>query len=341
MNTFPETEPVYVAPDHEARAAEFLASYGPHHAFDMMALAALIARTEVNMLRLTQGGNHPPAEAVILPEKLVDAEKLPAVLAGNYGPLAKRSAELSAAAARWLEKFAVAKPEDWPAGKSWPTRYALTNDTDNNRTSDFLRQLGAFAGGRTDASGEVHEARVRVTAPLDAAKKAATAWFDGLRSGLRDSMRVMESTQTAYLLQKAAEARREREAAVRVAQEEARRAAEAARELQGDEDAVAHALHKEEVAEVVAARVAAPIQDSIRSTSAGGVTTSLRTVWKFNVAPGGIMALAKAVVVGEIGVDVLTTNDSVINAIVKAGRREIPGLEIYSESSSTRTGARG
>ena len=278
------------------------------------------------------GHNLPPID----PEKLVDAESLPAILEANYGPLIRRSAEIEAACDRWMQMFLAPRPADWPEGKSWPEMHDLSDDQENTKTADFLRQIAAFAGGRTPSSGEVYDARRAVTDPLQRASKVASAWFDALRDRIREAAGKMDDAQTRYLLRKAKEAQREHERIAEVARVEAGVALKAAREAHGADDETAAAIQAAEAAERAERSAAAPMTDLVRTTSAGGTTTTLRTVWKFRVTD--IAALVKAAAEGKVAAEFLTVNEPMILASIRGGRRECPGLEIYSESSASRSG---
>lgn len=323
--------------EHLTLAQNFLDHHGvPPGAADE-ALAQLLGEVELSAVsRMGIGGNSPPAEARILPERLIDVDALPALLSANYGPLIERGRELEAGAERWIAQHAVPAPEGWPAGKPWPVQVIITDDADNNWTADFLRQIATYAGGRSAASGEVDEVRQKIKrAPFDACK-VIDATCNGWREPIRAHAVLMDNAQTAYLRKKADDARRE---AQRLADIKAAEAAAALAALQtsgGDEEAMAHAIRTEEAAVVAERHAEAPRTELARTTSAHGTTISLRANWTFRVSD--FAALVKAVAEGKAPIDFLTTNDSVIRATIKAGRRECAGLEIINDERAARTG---
>lgn len=291
--------------------------------------------TDVPHADIGIGHNQPPA--TIDPEKLVDLDGLPALLAANYGPLTARGAELQAGVDRWLVKFIAPRPADWPADKAWPVRYVIGSDAENSKTSEFLQMLAKYAGGKTAASGEVHEARRKITDNLNAAVDKTTGFFEAMRGSIRTAMRVMENAQLGYMTEKAEAARRERERIAEAARVEADRALAAARAAQTD-DAIAEAVKAEDVVAVAERAAEAPRVDLVRQTSTAGVTTTLRSNWKFRVVD--IAALAKAVADGKAPAMFLAPNDSVINAAIKgtSGMRACAGLEIYDDATVSRRG---
>lgn len=289
-----------------------------------------------------EGHNNPPSP--IDPEKLIDPDALPALLEENYPALIERGKELQAAIERWKGLFLLPRPEGWPAGKAWPEQYALPDDAANNKTSDFLRQLGSFAGGPLDsqsrppARGEVNEAREKVKrAPFDACR-VIDGWFNGLRADICAAASVMDRAQTVYLRKKVEDERIERERLAAVEAERARQAAEEAKASGGDEEKVVEAIRAEETADNAARAAQAPRADLARSTSAAGTTTGLRSNWTVEVVD--LAALIKAVAEGKAPSNFLMENMSVMKATVKAekGARQYPGLRVIDDAKASRTG---
>ena len=310
------------------------------------------------------GHNNPP----VTPENLIDVDALPALLAENYGLLVGRQGELQAAVERWKALHLIPRRDDWPEGKAWPTLYKITAEADSNRTSDFLRHIAAFAGGRTPSSGEVDEARQKVKrAPWDACK-VIDAWFNDLRGSLRADMELIDKAQTLFLQEKQAAEHRERHRVSEAAAEAARQAQAAAMAAKGADEETAAAIIAEEQAAVAQRRAAAPPQDMVRSTSQGGTTTTLRSNWKWQLTsktdlllsaagPAVFMALLdipeiagdpklqrkirdKLVSDNPVPLDWITTADSQITAALRSasGRRQVPGLEIFDDARAARTG---
>lgn len=295
-----------------------------------------LAQAEARGARGAIGGNNPPSP--LLPEKLIDPEALPELFAANYGPLVQRGEELSAGLGRWKEKHLVPKPADWPEGKAWPARYAIPDDADNGRTSNFVRLLTGYAGGKSPASGEVDEARAKVKKPILDAGKVVDGWFGGLRDGIRADVLLMDRAQLEYMQKKLREEqdRRDQEAAAAI--EEANRKAAAAREADGADEAVAEAVAAEEVAETAIKRAEVPVADMTRTRTAEGTTTSLGGKWVAKVVD--LMALVKAVATGSAPIEFLASDDSFITRSVQAknGTISYPGIEISREAKLNRSG---
>lgn len=335
----PDTHELPFGEDHFKLAREFFAIEATEEAA-MEVLAQMFANVETEALtRFGPKGNSPPPEARILPERLIDVDALPALLEANYGPLIARGQELDAGADRWIAQHTIPAPADWPAGKPWPLQVAIASDADNNRTADFLRQIATYAGGRSAASGEVDEARTKVKrAPFDACK-VIDATFNSWRDPIRSKAAMMDNAQTAYLRKKADDERRERDRLAKIAADEAAAALEALKASDGDDEAMAEAIRAEETAVQAERAAEAPRSELVRTTSAQGTTTGLRSNWTFKVVD--MAALVKAVAEGKAPIDFLTTSDTVIRASIKAGRRECGGLEIFNDERAARTGRAG
>lgn len=282
------------------------------------------------------GHNQPPPD----PERLVDPEALPAILAAQYLPLANRGEELEAQIAAYLAAYATPAPDGWPADKPFPTSIKITDDDHLNRTSDFLRALAAYAGGKSADSGEVHEARKRVTEPLVRSQKIAIGWFDSLRADIRSFMSLADAAQTAYLREQEAKRRAEAERQAAILRREAEEAAQRIREAATDaaaEAAMIDATAAEASADDAARMATARPADLVRSTSTYGTTTTIRSNWTFEVTD--LMALARAVADGKLPAAFIAPNETVIRAAIKAKHaplREAPGLRIYDDAKVAR-----
>lgn len=326
--------------DHLRRARAFLAplDFKLEPGKEDIQLAGLLAAADQET-RLGMGANNPPAEAKLIPEKLVDPDALPDLLAANYEALAKRSTELTEATTRWRQIHLVKPPADWPEGKPFPARMRILDEADNKRTSDFIRMIDAFAGGKSEASGLVHEARVKVTKPLDDSLKVTRGWFNALRDELRQFREMVDGCQTAFLREKAAEAQRQRDDEARIAREAAEAARQKALAEEGEEQAVTEAARTAEIADRAVQAAAAPRAEMARSTSAGGTTTTLRSNWTHQVTD--LMLLVKAVAEGKQPLIFLTANTAMINAAIRnkdTALRECPGLDIFDDARAVRTG---
>ena len=313
--------------DGHAGSADVSLSFG---------IAAAIAEAEARGARLGPQGNQPPPD--LIPERLIDPDVLPDLFAKNYPALVERGKELEAAIGRWKALHLVPKPADWPEGKAWPERYAIVEDADNGKTSNFVRLLTSFAGGKSAASGEVNETREKVKGPVIAAGKTIDGWFGSLRDGIRASMLLMDRAQIEYLQAVARKEQEKRDQEAAAALELANRKAEEARLANGADEAVEQAVIAEEHAEAAVKAAEAPIADMTRTRTAEGTSTSLGGKWVWKVV--SIMELAKAVVAGKVPELYLTANEPIIGPAVRAknGLRECPGLLIEQEARLNRSG---
>ena len=324
---------------HRDIAAQFVGAYLPTdtsgEAYE--ALSAMLAEAEARG-RLRIGGNAPPPDLV--PEKLIDPDALPALFEANYWRLMERRSELEAGMERWKVLHLVPRPDDWPEGKAWPERYAIPpkDEADFNKTSDMLRVVASFAGGKSPASGEVNEARERVKKPILDAGKVTDNWFNLLREPLRAAILVMDRAQADFLVEKREVEQRRRDSEAAAALEEANRLAEAARVSGGDETVVERAVQAEAEAAAAVQAAEAPITDMTRTKSAAGSVTSLVEKWTFRVVD--IVALCRAVVDNKVPAMFVKADDAVIGPMVrkKGGLRECPGLAIEAETTTHRTG---
>lgn len=333
----PSTTPIEPSALHQEAAVDVLDGRSTSGDVGLRdAIARAIAEAEARGRRLGPGSNAPPVE--LLPEKLIDPEVLPELFEANYGPLMKRGEELAAGIGRWKERHLVPRPADWPADKGWPERYAISDEATNSRTSNFLRLIATYAGGRSAASGEVDEARAKCKKPVLDAGKVIDAWFGSLRDGIRKDVAVMDRAQQDYLegVRQREQERRDAEAAT--ALEEANRLTEKARAAGGAEAIVQQAVQAEEKADAAIKAAEAPITELTRSRSSEGTTTSLVERWTWKLTDIG--ALVRAAAAGTVPTLFLTTNDSVIGAAVrpKGGLRQCPGLAIEPETRVGRTG---
>lgn len=332
-----EIPPADVTEEHRTIAADILLAHeGAGAALLPQSIAWAIAEAEARGRRLGQGGNAPPPDLV--PEKLIDPDLLPDLFEKNYPLLVERSMELEAAIERWKRLHLVPKPADWPEGKAWPERFAIPDDADNGKTSNFVRLLTSFAGGKSAASGEVDEARQKVKAPVISAGKTIDGWFGSLRDSIRTDMLLMDRAQIEYLQAKAREEQRKRDELAAAALEEANRLAEAARAAEGADDAVEQAVVAEARADEAVKAAEQTPTEMTRQRTAEGTTTSLGGKWVWKVV--SIMDLAKSVIAGKTPELYLTANEPIIGPAVRAknGLRECPGLLIEQEAKLNRSG---
>ena len=290
------------------------------------------------------GDNNPPEPIFDLeaidPERLVivPTDQLAALFDLQYKALVERHAELLAGASRWMDQHEGG-------------RKPIVDDAENDATSDFMRQISGFAGD----TGEVETTRKKVKLCVYQAGLAIDAWFGNLRADImalhgptkNPPMNSMQYLQTQYLVAKARKEAAERQRLADEAAAEAKRKAEEARKLaeqDAPEEAVEAVTEVALEAEVRAAEIAidaaAPARDMVRSRSAMGTTTGLRTEWTAVVTD--MMALCKAVAEGKAPVTFVTADLPTIQRAVRAKVapvRECPGLEIKETFSASRRGA--
>lgn len=328
-------DPIGYTDDHLLRARAFITERGWREDTHDGELAALIAQVERDAARHAPGANNPPSP--IDPERLIDVAALPGLLAANYGPLLARKPELDAEAQRWRDAHLVRPPEGHTG--PWPTQYAIADDADNGRASDHYKMVQSYTG----PSGEVEEVRKAVKrAPFDACK-AIDDFFGGLRVSLNNHLATIDGAQKAFLARKATAERMERERLARLRQQEADEALARAKVApeSWEEEAIGDALQAEETANVAKAAAAAPMTDLVRATSDYGVTTTVKRAWKWRLdGDEGFMALVRAVAEGKADAGLLTTNDVVINARVRAKSnplRKCAGLIIEEDFGVARS----
>lgn len=299
-------------------------------------IAHAIAVAEARGARGSIGGNNPPPDLV--PEKLVDPDVLPDLFAKNYPAMVERGKELEAAIGRWKALHLVPRPADWPEGKAWPERYAVPDDVDNGKTSNFVRLLTSFAGGKSAASGEVNEARERVKGPIIAAGKTVDGWFGSLRDSIRTDMLLMDRAQIEYLQAKAAAEQRKRDADAAAALELANRKAAEAAASGGDDEKVEEAIQAEAKADDAVRGAEQTPTEMTRQRTAEGTTTSLGGKWVAKVVD--LMVLVKAVAENRAPLEFLSADASFITRAVQAKKGTIsyPGIEISQEAKLNRSG---
>lgn len=290
------------------------------------------------------GDNNPPGPILDLsaidPEKLlvIPVDQIAPMLDVQYSDLQSRSAELLAAALRWMQ--------DHDNGHK-----PIADEDDNLRTSDFMRQIAQFAGD----TGEVEVARKAVKLGIFQAGQAIDAWFGNLRTKLMmmhgpsksPPVDTMQYASTAFLVAKARREQAERDRIAREAQEEARRKAEEARlaaEANRPPEVIEQATEEALEAEVVAAQVtqdaAAPARTMVSARSATGTHVGLRGTWDAQVVD--MVALCRAVADGKAPVTFVTADMSAIRQAVRrkvSPMRECAGLAITEAFAASRRGA--
>lgn len=267
------------------------------------------------------GDNNPPGLALdeIDPEKLVDITMVVPLLRVHFKSFEDQRDELKAGVQRWIEAHT----------KDGAPRPEVQNDTDCGDTLDFLTQLREFA------TKQVEPARKRIKAPLDKAAKAVQSYFvDGLAGAVKEASEPIENAYSLFLIAKETRERDAKRKQAYDAQQEALRLADQARRarlpLQQDQ-LLEKAADAEFLAERMAKAAEAPAAVLTRVHGDMGSVGGLKTTWHWRAE--ALIELVQAVAQGRESIDMLTTNDSHINAIVRPadGRRKIPGLVVFSE----------
>lgn len=267
------------------------------------------------------GHNKPPGPALseVDPTKLVDIKTLVPLLQLNYGALEKRRKELQAGIVRWTAAHAVKDQ----------VRPVITDEQDCGDTLDFLNELRDFV------SKEAEPARKKVKESVDKAAKTIQAWFaDGLQKPIIADKQAIEDAYSLYLTRKMdREAARRREEAYDAQQQALRLAHQAQRATRPAQQKalMEQALEIEHQAEQMQEKAGASVADLTRVRGDLGSVGGLKENWVWEVE--NLIDLVQAVAAGQQSINMLTTNDVVINGLVrpKDGMRKIPGLNIHPE----------
>lgn len=198
------------------------------------------------------------------------------------------------------------------------SQLVITSQTEYQNAADLLADIKRRGKA-------LEEKRKAITAPLDAAKKAAMDMFrpavdaiDAFEKSVKDKM--------AGFVREQERIRRETEAA---AAEKARKEQEKLL-AQAEKAAAAGKLEKAEALELQAASTVA-VTPAIEAPVAAGAHA--RRVWKARLTDK--MALIQAVADGRASPELLDFNQSVGNGLAKALKSgmNIPGLESYEDIS--------
>lgn len=213
----------------------------------------------------------------------------------------------------------------------------ITDEDTAARIADFAKQVAACIK-------LAEERRTRAKQPHLDAGRAIDAWFKRLTDALDGGRRALLDRLTAYQRAKAEAARAKAEAEERARREaeriererveaelraamEAERAAksegEKAAALQRAIDAEARAAERKAEAEKAAAIAAAKPAELSRTRGDYGAVASIRARWTYEVVD-----LAK------VPREYLALNPTKVNAAIKAGLRECPGLRIFQEQTT-------
>ncbi len=164
--------------------------------------------------------------------------------------------------------------------------------------------------------------RKLITKPLDDAKKAAMQQEHLLIDPMIEMENKLKQKVNVYL----AEIRREQEEeARRLKEEEIARVEKEQRELEEQAElnqsdlALEDAIKKEEEIEIIKESPIIAIKTS-HKTAFSGVHTRKKSMWKLDD-------------ITKVPKELLIINEKEVNALVRAGRKEIPGIKIWEETT--------
>lgn len=250
------------------------------------------------------GHNRPPPD-------LLTGEELRAKLVEAHAALAARRDELLA------------------AGNRVPD---IDSEDVARKVSDFIGQIAA-------ASKAADGARVAEKEPYLSGGRVVDGFFKGITDPLETLKKNVERKLRDYLREKEAAERREREREAREARErelEARRKAEEAAQAARDQATLDAAIAQEKAAEAAAAdaekaQQAAEVKPAELSRTRGefGAVASLRTFWTFKDL--NREALDLEALRHHLPTEGLA---QAIRSFIKAGGRELKGVEIYEDSQA-------
>lgn len=232
------------------------------------------------------------------------AEQIAENLKEKHADLAKRAAELTDMLTRVPEK-------------------AETRDV-ADKMSEAVRQCREF-------NQAAESLRVKEKEPYLASERAVDAFFKNLKTPVERVMAIIGGRRTDYDIMVEREERRAREAAAKaereLAEAAAKEAADTIRNREQAEDRAALAATRAEQAEQAAK---ARSVDLTRTRSDSGVTTSLKTEWRFEIAEPK-----------RVPKKYCTPNEGLIRAAVKAATKpdgtndlDIPGVRIFPHKFS-------
>jgi len=254
------------------------------------------------------GDNRPPEEVDPLHERLLEV----------HGQLIER-------AGRLISDFGGRCPAE------------ITDDNENEKASDYIKEL-------TGCMKSMEAARVNEKEPFLKSERTVDGFFKKMADTLEKVKKTVAKTKTLYERKKADEERLVREEAEREAREVAGRArlaaeaAEKALEVASDltDGALDKAIEAEKMAEQaekdvvqVARDASAKAADLSRTRSAKGAVSSLRTFWDyrgFDLAAIDLEPLRYHLPAGAI--------EKAVRSFVKAGGRELAGVEIFENTES-------
>lgn len=181
------------------------------------------------------------------------------------------------------------------------------------RAADFVRQIKL-------AAKDSESARERAGTMFLRATKTVNAFFKvGLVEPLVEAARSIEDAMTAFAVEQERQRRKAAVAARELAEAEAAQIAAAAERTMHPE-LLDQAIQAEAVAESARKAASASPSDLSRSRGDLGGVASLRTHWTYRVLN-----------VADIPPEYLMVDPVKVNAAIRLGLRDVPGLEIYND----------
>lgn len=197
------------------------------------------------------------------------------------------------------------------------TRAIATDQETAGRCAELIRQMGAV-------ERVIEDERTAVKGPYLAAGRAIDEAARGLVSGLTEAKGKVRKIAEDYMREeqrKADEARRQAEAEAARQRAEADRLAREEREL-----AAAENREPEPMPELVFSPPPPPKVEPLQVRSDFGAVASARKVWK-----GRVVDYSKAFKAVKTNPAVKEAIDKAINGLIRAGQREIAGVEVYED----------
>ncbi len=204
------------------------------------------------------------------------------------------------------------------------------------KSDDDQAAIGAFVVDMRDLAKRIEGIRVEEGKPLLEAQRGLNAHFKGLVEELTGVVNPLQTASDDYARRKAAEerARREREAADARAKAEAERLkSEQARSAETAAKAAARAAEAEARADRHEQAANASTADTVRARH-GGVTSSAKTVWAFEITDYPALTAT----LGPLGnfIDQASVEKAVRSMVrIQKGSTSLPGVRVFEETKST------
>lgn len=201
----------------------------------------------------------------------------------------------------------------------------IASDDANSKAAEFIKAVIGL-------TKQTEDAREREKKPFLDAGRDVDAFFKGLSTPLTMAKTSVQKHMTAFMDAKVKAERAAQAEAERVAREEAARKLAEAEAQQGTakgdaalDDAVRLEGYADDAAKIVAMRPA----EIAKTTTATGVTATLKTEWTFEIEDGKRIPLET--LRPYLSQEVIA---KAIASAVKMGVRDIPGVRIFEQSKA-------